>query len=374
VFRDIESADEHWVATRESSLHDVALLLAELDGECAQLMSALIDYLATQNALDKAHALKCPAFEKALGNLTDEVLSAYDEMDQVRANGGRIIRLRQSVKAVSTISPADSAFPDMPKVAWIRIVTGAAGAQFSAGDEYGIEIDSNVDVPWWEAATRSALELIALSHDNEVLVRTFVSYIVPLKQREEVQNLSFSSRELPNVVFKNNEAAPFRFGETLVHEADHQFFYALEEYHTFWTADPQTQAAVHFSPWRDDSRPLDGILRGLSAFTRVSLYYEAVLRSGVDRFAGVVGPLLVQRIVECKDAAETLSQSAQLSPTGAAYVQELTDALREAEQSAIAHEDYPRWKSDALGILAAHRERWRLSRIDDPSKITRDYL
>jgi len=374
VFRDIESADEHWVAARESSLHDVALLVAELDGECAQLMSALIGYLATQSALDKAHVLKSPAFQKALGNLTDEVLSVYDETDQVRANGGRIIRLRQSVKALVTISPTDSALTDMPKVAWIRIVAGAAAAQFNAGSEYGIEIDSNVDVPSWEAATRNALELIALNHDSEMLVRTFVSYLVPLKQREAVQNLSFSSRELPNVVFKNNEVAPLRFGETLVHEADHQFFYALEECHTFWTEDPQTQAAAHFSPWRDDSRPLDGILRGLSAFTRVSLYYVGVLRSGADRIVGVVGPLLMQRIVESNDAASTLLKSGQLSPTGTAYVQELTDALKEAEQSVTAHDNYHRWKSDALGTLAAHRERWRLSRIENPSEITRDCL
>ena len=340
MFRDIESADEHWVATRESSLQDVSLLLAELDGECAQLMSVLIDYLVSQSPPDKAHLLKSPAFQKALGTLTDEVLSVYDDFGQVRANDGRMIRLRQSVKALATITPADSAFSDMPKVAWIRIVTGVAAAQFNAGSEYGIEIDSNVDVSSWEAATRSALELIALSRDNEMLVRTFVSYIVPLKQREAVQNLSFSSRELPNVVFKNNEAAPLRFGETLVHEADHQFFYALEECHTFWTADPQTQAAAHFSPWRDDSRPLDGILRGLSAFTRVSLYYVGVLRSGADRIVGVVGPLLMQRIVECNDAASTLLQSGQLSLTGTAYLQELTDAIREAEQSVTAHEDY----------------------------------
>ncbi len=374
MFRDIESADEHWVATRESSLHDVVLLVAQLDGECAQLMSAFIDNLATQSALEKAHVLKSPAFQKALGTLTDEVLSVYDETDQVRANSDRIIHLRQSVKTLATISPADSAFPDMPKVDWIRIVTGVAAAQFSAGSEYGIEIDSIVDIPSWEAATRRALELIVLSRDNEMLVRTFVSYIVPLKQREAVQNLSFSSRELPNVVFKNNEVAPLRFGETLVHEADHQFFYALEECHTFWTSDPQTQAAAHFSPWRDDPRPLDGILRGLSAFTRVSLYYVGLLRSGPDRIAGTVGPLLMQRIVECNDAAGTLLQSDQLSPTGAAYVQELNEALRQAEQRATAHEDYLQWKSDAFGTLAAHRERWRLSRIEDPGEITRDYL
>lgn len=374
MFRDIESADEHWIARRESSLTDIALLLAELDGECSHLMNTLIAYLATLSSLDKAHLLKSPAFQKALGMLMDEVLGEYDETGGSRANDDRMNHLRQSVKTLATISPADSAFSGMPKVGWIRIVTGVAATQFNAGSEYGIEIDNNVDVPKWEAATASAIELIARSQDNERLVRTFVSYIVPLKQRKAVQNLSFSARELPNVVFKNNEAAPLRFGETLVHEADHQFFYALEECHTFWTADPQTQAATHFSPWRDDPRPLDGILRGLSAFTRVCLYYIGVLHNDTGRFVSVVGPLLMQRIVECNDAAATLLRSGQLSAEGAAYVVELNEALREAEQSVSAHENYVGWKSDAIGTLSAHREKWRLLRIEDASEITRDYL
>jgi hypothetical protein len=373
VFCEIEVADEHWIARRESSLRDVTLVLGELDGECAQMMNALIDHLLTINMLDKSRLVKSPAFQKALRTLTDDILGVYDSTDEASATNV-CIRLRESVKALGTVIATDFGLSELPKVGWIQIVTGATAAQFNAGSEYGIEIDSTIDVPSWETATRSALELIALSHDNYTLVQTFVSYIVPLKQREVVQNLSFSSREMPNVIFKNNEVSPLRFGETLVHEADHQFFYALEECHMFWTIEPRFQAAAHFSPWRDDSRPLDGILRGLSAFTRVALYYVGVLRNDFDHFVEVAGPLLMQRIVECMDAASTLTQSEQLSLAGTAYVYELTGALRKAEQSVTIHQDYVKWRFDALTTLATRREKWRLCRLVDPSEITQDYL
>lgn len=374
MFHDIEAANKQWVEKRETALHDVALLLAKVNGDCARVFNTLIDRVHNLSFADKAYHLKSPAIQRVLGTLIDDVLSFYDHSSEACLRDARDVRLREVVNELDSVFVSDSACRNLPTLGWIRIVSGPVAKQFNAGSEYGVEIATDIDLSSWEAATRGALSLIALSPGSDILVRTFVSYIVPLKQREEVKNLSFSTKELPNVIFKNNEASAMRFGETLVHEADHQFFYALEECQEFWNADPRSQAAAYFSPWRDDSRPLDGILRGLSAFTRVALYYLGLFNIGADQNADTIGPLLMQRIVECKDAASILSQSGELSHAGNVYLRELTGALREVEQGVSAHEDSLRWRVAAEGILNAHREKCRVSRLRNPNEFTRDYL
>ncbi len=140
------------------------------------------------------------------------------------------------------------------------------------GDKYSIDFDNEIVLTEWIKTLEEALIIIKADETSYKLVRNFVSYLIPLKQREAIKNLSFSVRNLPNVIFKSNELTPYVIGETLVHEADHQFFYAIEKFDNFWSSDVLLQEAIYFSPWRDDPRPLDGILRGLSSFARVSKY------------------------------------------------------------------------------------------------------
>jgi hypothetical protein len=372
MFNDIEAVDLAWVEKREALLRDIVSLLSQLDAECADCVGPLMDQIARLPRVAKSLLIKSPAFQKAMRVLTDDTIAAYD--DALIDDSARIAGLRSSARALALASAADSSLEDLPRVGWIQLVTGCHSARFVTGSEYGVEIDDDIDISSWLSAIERALGLIARCPHSHSLVHTFVSYIVPLKQREVIQNLSFSSRELPNVIFKNNEASAHLFAETLVHEADHQFFYALEERHAFWVTEPRFHAAAHFSPWRDDSRPLDGILRGLSAFTRVAGYYAAVLPSSPNAVVEHVGPLLVKRVVDCRDAVATLSASSQLSSAGLEYVEELGGALEEAEHCVTGHERYSEWKTDALSSLAAHRRKWRRSRVVDLSRITRDHL
>jgi hypothetical protein len=374
VYFDIETANEHWLVRQESSLRDVALLLTEKDERSAHRIAAFIHHVECIGGVEKTELLKHPMFQRAMKRLTDDVLGLFVGVDDHIAPQDRLDAVRDSVTALcNTIAP-DGPLASLPQIKWIRIATGSAIELFVAGSEYGVELDDDVDVIEWSNVASRALELIALDPDNDKLVRTFVSYIVPLRQREKIQNLSFSSRDFPNVIFKNNEVYPVRFGETLVHEADHQFFYALEECHTFWMTNPQSHAAVHFSPWRDDPRPLDGILRGLSAFTRVLKFYSATLRRANGGDAETLGNMLAQRLIECQNAAATLMESGELSPAGESYVQELVTVLDGSESEFSGLEAFSRWKSGAVNSLRLHVDRCRAVRDDGLSTVSPDYL
>jgi hypothetical protein len=374
LFLDVESVNQRWIARRESLLRDTIVLVSQLDRECTETLERFVDRLTLLDVSEKAKLIKSPVFQRSISNVNDVVLAAYDYPFSTSPFVIGTSQLRSSISGLVDVFAAEATLSTLPTVGWIRIVTDASLAQFRTGGEYGIELDNDIDTGMWESVALRALELIRLSDVNYELVRNFVGYIVPLKQREAIQNLSFSSRELPNVIFKNHEGSALLFGEALVHEADHQFFYALEEHHSFWVIEPRFQPAAYHSPWRDDSRPLDGILRGLSAFTRVVEYYSYLVAVSETQLAEKSGALLVQRVAQCEAAAATLLESDELSNVGREYVLELSSILRDADESISFRELYSKWREDAVMAIKAHREKWRRSRKIDPSEITRDHL
>lgn len=234
-------------------------------------------------------------------------------------------------------------------------------AESLPGEGYSIACDDAIDSSEWVVALDGAVEMIRSDDVASDLVGGFVSYVVPLQQKETTTNLSFSARNLPNVVFKNNELAPFLVGETLVHEADHQLFYAIEGCVDFWTSDVSRQAAIHLSPWRDDPRPLDGILRGLSSFARVSAYYSNVLRAVVasPQEREAIGSMLLRRLRESDNAMVTVSESGQLSEFGHTYVEEIRSTLSDADGISKGFPHYDRWRAAADSGITDHRSRWQ---------------
>jgi hypothetical protein len=229
------------------------------------------------------------------------------------------------------------------------------------GDEYDIKFDNNINLNQWSKTLREALKIVETDKLSDQLVKNYVTFLVPLRQNKNERNLSFSVRNLPGVIFKNNEITPHLIGETLVHEADHQFFYAVERFNKFWKSDVRQQKPTYYSPWRDDPRPIDGVLRGLSAFTRVSKYYSSALESYqfTKEEHEVVGRLFLSRIEEAKAAFEIISGEEQLSDFGTKYLIDIRDILSQSKASAEKHPQYDRWRNLALDNIEKHRKNWQ---------------
>lgn len=231
-----------------------------------------------------------------------------------------------------------------------------------AGEEYTVDFERNINGGKWERALGQSIELIKCNEQLYRLISNHVKILVPLKQKQIVQNLSFSARNLPSVIFKSYEQAPYLFGETLVHEADHQYFYAIEKFHDFWKSDVKLQDPVFYSPWRDDPRPLDGILRGLSAFVRVSQYYSSVINNlelSEDKINGI-GETLVLRLLQSRIALSGLWESDELSSFGISYVNEISEIIESLISMFGSRSEFNIWQAEAHKSIDAHRAQWAI--------------
>jgi HEXXH motif-containing protein len=152
-------------------------------------------------------------------------------------------------------------------------------------------------LPRWcralEAAARVAETTLPLSAGLfGRIVRTFV----PITSPDPLVGCSLSDRNLPGAIMSTIDG-PAVLAENLVHEFRHNLLHQLEQVHPLYLSDSPVQA-VFYSPWRDDPRPLHGILHALFVFLDVcaihagvrnaSLGDQADLQDSAVRLAGNV--------------------------------------------------------------------------------------
>lgn len=128
----------------------------------------------------------------------------------------------------------------------------------------------------WHENLREAFGFLKLHSASECLVSLFGREVAPIRRELHNVQSSVSFDHFPGTIFSSNCYSAEFLAETLVHESDHQKHYLITWVTSIWKQSEADQAARFRSPWRDDPRPLDGLLRGASAFVRVSEFWEAV--------------------------------------------------------------------------------------------------
>jgi len=414
MFNQIQNVNSNWISEQKSLLIDSQLLFQNINPDFGIKLQEFIERLSSLNSKNQDSFYKDHVFHKWLNEIKTEVLIAYE-------NNGHQINFEQvstivellnlSVAVLSQVEfefTFDSSgiskflipvsgfyfdfnsigkanqkilckyFPNSTSIeidnvkypfskfkGFESIKIADSNFDFFAdptGDEYNIDFDNEIDLPLWISTLDKALDIIRTNESSYELVSNFASYLVPLKQKEVVKNLSFSVRNLPSVIFKNNELNPYLIGETLVHESDHQLFYAIEKFDKFWKEDIKLQQPIYLSPWRDDPRPLDGILRGLSSFARVSQYYSTAIRTYdfTEQQFEQVGLMLLTRLKESELALNTVLESQQLSDFGFQYTNEIQETLNSVNAVAKTFHQYDRWNQHATKSIKSHTENWEL--------------
>ena len=122
----------------------------------------------------------------------------------------------------------------------------------------------------WASALRRAHDLLLIGSKSQEVVRYFARLVGPLESAAANIHLSVTSGTFQNAIFLSYNEDPLVLAEAIVHEGDHNLVYGLTRVVDLWGNSSALDSAVYWSPWRDDARPLDGILRGASAFTTVS--------------------------------------------------------------------------------------------------------
>lgn len=115
------------------------------------------------------------------------------------------------------------------------------------------------------SSLRAALEILA-AHDPD-LVDTTLDHlrVVAFKDVDENGFDNLSHNDLPDASILSRSGDPFDLAETLVHEAHHHRLFAIEIDSPMFAgegSEPFTDARFD-SPWRDEPRPLYGILHGV---------------------------------------------------------------------------------------------------------------
>jgi len=186
---------------------------------------------------------------------------------------------------------------------------------------------SEVNVTAWLNVLKEASALI-MTHPPSVALAQFGPIIMPVRGTDENTHCSVSFDTRPGVLYMSWAPSSRIIAEAIVHEADHQLLYVLTRRHSFWNQPYPSQASVFRSPWREDPRPLDGLLRGASAFVRVGSFWNAVLPTVVDgEGRDFVGRRIVLALRQSLDALSVITrfERSLLSRDGHEIVGQLRD-------------------------------------------------
>ncbi|GAA3647439.1 hypothetical protein GCM10022224_007850 [Nonomuraea antimicrobica] len=208
----------------------------------------------------------------------------------------------------------------------------------------------------WLGTMEEHLRLIArVSEPLAEEVRGGVGVIVPVCSPDERRHLSGSFREAPGLVTLSL-GSPLQTAEALVHEYGHQKLNAIMMLAPLIVED--TGEPLHYSPWRDDPRPLSGLLHAVFSFATAVHFHRGLLDlpdAGGLEPAEVVGRAY-RTVRQIHAGLDGLREHAVLSPLGEAFVAEITAWAGECAEGLPSPPPAERRRIDA--DLAAHRDRW----------------
>jgi HEXXH motif-containing protein len=145
-------------------------------------------------------------------------------------------------------------------------------------DEHGLEPLRADEVAATQAADklRRAWELLATVPAVAASLRDLVETVQVLRSPDPEIDVSYSHPAIPFSVFVSvgEDASPvssLRVAESLLHEAMHLKLTLLEQEVELVRTGSQ---AVYYSPWREEDRPVRGVLHGMFVFAAVREFYQ----------------------------------------------------------------------------------------------------
>ncbi|MCD9875645.1 HEXXH motif domain-containing protein [Streptomyces guryensis] len=230
-----------------------------------------------------------------------------------------------------------------------QAVTGLAASGRLAPDEFD----------HWQRRISAMWSLLVTDHRADaVALSAGLSSLVPLPHRERLRSRTASSSDAFGCVLlsepdEDTEVLPAELGVTLVHEFRHTLLNGL----IFLVPLFEECGDLFYAPWRDDPRPLGGLVHGAYAFSGVARYWRA---RGTDGLAGYEFALWRDAV---QHALTTLRSHPLLTPLGRQLVEALT------EQSAPWRDEPVGEREQALARLASahHQAAWRAHHLRPPT-------
>jgi hypothetical protein len=172
------------------------------------------------------------------------------------------------------------------------------------------------DVTQWRHRIQAAWELLVRHHDWAAgPIAVGVDVIVPLVPRSDLD--SATSPAAFGVIATSLPPSPVSMAETLVHEFQHIKLCGLMD--MLPLIEPGDERG--YAPWRDDPRPMGGILQGVYAFTGIVRFWDAQRHLETEPDAILRASVLYERWrLAIEHAVGPLLDKGFLTPDGIRFV------------------------------------------------------
>ena len=130
----------------------------------------------------------------------------------------------------------------------------------------------------WERVLGPAWELLARRHRQQAAgIAAGLRVLTPMAAQKAGASMSVTVADGFGALLLTPPADPRSLALTLLHEAQHSKLAALHHVLPLHTDDPRPR---WYAPWRDDPRPLNGLLHGSYAHLGVAAFWQGALRDG----------------------------------------------------------------------------------------------
>jgi len=212
------------------------------------------------------------------------------------------------------------------------------------------DLAPRLEIKPWDAALSGAWQVLERGHRGVASeIAALVSAIVPLPQPPSGE-VSTTSSEAFGTVALSFPPDPVTAAVTLAHEIQHVKLGALLDMVTLALPD---DGRCYYAPWRDDPRPLSGLLQGAYAYLGVSGFWRRQRRLPGSQLQADVE--YARWRAACALALETLRSSGRLTSAGLEFVSVLADTLRAWQEEPVPIEAL----TLAHSAAESHLARWQ---------------
>jgi HEXXH motif-containing protein len=212
------------------------------------------------------------------------------------------------------------------------------------------------EADWWQSQLTAAWRILTeYHHPAAVQIAAAVNTLCPLVSAY-ITGVSAANRVAPGCIGLSRPVDDLSLALTLVHEVQHVKLAALLDLVPMVEEEALTQR--HYAPWRDDARPLTGLLQGVFAHMAIADFWRVQRHLPADESVALHAQLQFARWAKAaSDTTAYLCDAPGLTTHGRQFVEHMRAHMRCWRQEKVPEHSLEL----ARRLAIAHRARWENS-------------
>ncbi|MER5433199.1 HEXXH motif domain-containing protein [Streptomyces sp. NPDC002588] len=215
---------------------------------------------------------------------------------------------------------------------------------------------------WRQLLEQAWAVLLEEQPETADAMRRSLFSLTPTAPRERFRPRSVTSGDAFGGIEASEPDDAVQLAVTLVHEFQHTKLGSLLHLAPLLTRDTSAAPELWYAPWRDDPRPLEGLLQGIYAFVGIAAFWRRHRTATADRNALAHFEFALWR-THVTTTMEQIRHHPRFTPLGAALLSTLRDHTGRWPAEPVPDECL------ALARLCAddRRARWRAHHLQPPA-------